>query len=189
MSLKTIRFTHWMILLIFSALCGILAKDKEVLFMSYKAAIISLSDNASKKVNDDVSVNMINEMISQEGFEVTAQMVLGDDPEELKNALIDISDNKKANLVLTSGGNGLSRHDNAPEATLAVLERLAPGFSEAIRVESMKHTPRGMLFRGVSGIRGETLIINLPGSPRAIKETLGIILPALQPAIRNMLSK
>jgi len=157
--------------------------------MGYKAAIIALSDNASKGVHEDVSGGLIREMISQEGFEVPVQMLLGDNPEELKNALIDICDNKKADLVLTSGGTGLSRQDTAPEATQAVLERQVPGFAEAIRVESMKHTPRGLFYRGVSGIRGDTLIINLPGSPRAIKETLGVILPVLEHGVRVVTSQ
>jgi len=157
--------------------------------MGYKAAIIALSDNASKGVHEDVSGGLIREMISQEGFEVPVQMLLGDNPEELKNALIDICDNKKADLVLTSGGTGLSRQDTAPEATQAVLERQVPGFAEAIRVESMKHTPRGLFYRGVSGIRGDTLIVNLPGSPRAIKETLGVILPVLEHGVRVVTSQ
>ena len=157
--------------------------------MGYKAAIIALSDNASKGVHEDVSGGLIREIISQEGFEVPVQMLLGDNPEELKNALIDICDNKKADLVLTSGGTGLSRQDTAPEATQAVLERQVPGFAEAIRVESMKHTPRGLFYRGVSGIRGDTLIINLPGSPRAIKETLGVILPVLEHGVRVVTSQ
>jgi len=157
--------------------------------MSYKAAIIALSDNVSKGVHEDVSGALIREMITQKDFEVTVQLILGDDPEELKKALIDICDNGKANLVLTSGGTGLSKQDNAPEATLAVLERQVPGFSEAIRVESMKYTPRGMFYRGVSGIRGETLIINLPGSPKAIKETLGVILPVLEHGVKIVMSQ
>ena len=157
--------------------------------MSYKAAIIALSDNASKGIHEDVSGGLIKEMISQEGFDVAVQLLLGDDQAELKKALIDICDNKKANLVLTSGGTGLSQQDTAPEATLAVLERQVPGIAEAIRVESMKYTPRGMFYRGVSGIRGETLIINLPGSPKAIKETLGVILSVLQHGVKIVTSK
>ena len=157
--------------------------------MSYKAAIIALSDNASKGIHEDVSGSLIREMISQEGFDVSVQLLLSDDPAELKKSLIDICDNKKANLVLTSGGTGLAQQDTAPEATLAVLERQVPGIAEAIRVESMKYTPRGMFYRGVSGIRGETLIINLPGSPKAIKETLGVILSVLQHGVKIVTSK
>ena len=91
--------------------------------------------------------------------------------------------------MLTSGGTGLSKQDTAPEATLAVIERQVPGISEAIRSESMKHTPRGMFYRGVSGIRGETLIVNLPGSPRAIREIMDVILPVLYHAVKTVCSE
>ena len=157
--------------------------------MNYTAAIVALSDNALKGGHEDTSGHLIREKISQEGFDASIQLLLGDNPEELKKALIDICDNKRANLVLTSGGTGLSKQDTAPEATLAVIERQVPGISEAIRSESMKHTPRGMFFRGVSGIRGETLIVNLPGSPRAIREIMDVILPVLYHAVKTVCSE
>jgi len=157
--------------------------------MSYTAAIIALSDNALKGRHEDISGDLIREKIGQEGFDASIQLLLGDDSEELKKALIDICDNKRANLVLTSGGTGLSKQDTTPEATLAVIERQVPGISEAIRAESMKYTPRGMFYRGVSGIRGETLIVNLPGSPRAIREIMDVILPVLSHAVKTVCSE
>ena len=101
----------------------------------------------------------------------------------LKEALIDICDNNKADLVLTTGGTGLSVRDNTPEATLAVIERNVPGIAEAIRIKSLSITPRAMLSRGVCGIRKTTLIVNLPGSPKGAIESLDAVLPALPHAI------
>lgn len=147
--------------------------------MSYKAIIITLSANVFLGVREDTTGTLIQEMITPEGFETETEHIMCDDPEKLTKTLIDICDNHKANLVLTAGGTGISQRDKAPEATLAVIERQVPGIAEAIRVASMAHTPRGMLYRGVSGIRGNTLIINLPGNSKAVKETFGAILPVL----------
>ena len=152
--------------------------------MAYKAAIITLSDSAAAGLREDASGPLIRGMLTEAGFEVVSQQILSDDARALSDALIDICDQHRANLVLTTGGTGFSRRDNAPEATLAVIERNVPGIAEAMRAESLKHTPRGMLSRGVSGIRGDTLIINLPGSPRAVRENLSAVLPALPHGIR-----
>ena len=124
--------------------------------------------------------------IRNNDFTVTSRHLLPDDPEALSALLRDLCDAGKADLILTTGGTGLSPRDHTPEATLAVIERNVPGISEVMRAASMKITPRAMLSRGVSGIRGRTLIINLPGSPKAVRENLEVILPTLPHALAIM---
>ena len=147
--------------------------------MAYKVAIITLSDKGAAGEREDRSGPVIRDMVVEAGYEVVSQQILSDEPGELIDALKDICDHRRANLVLTTGGTGFSRRDNAPEATLSVIERNVPGIAEAMRAKSLQITPRGMLSRGVSGIRGYTLIVNLPGSPKAVRENLEAILPAL----------
>ena len=147
--------------------------------MAYRAAIITLSDSGTKGLRADRSGPLIREMLTEAGFEVVIEQLLSDDAQPLTDALTDICDHRKADLVLTTGGTGFSPRDNAPEATLAAIERNVPGIAEAMRAASMRITPRAMLSRGVSGIRGATLIVNLPGSPKAVRENLAAILPAL----------
>lgn len=151
--------------------------------MAYRVAIITLSDSGSKGLREDRSGPVIREMVEAAGYEVVSQTVLSDDRQALTDALIDICDSHSADLILTTGGTGFSMRDNAPEATLDAIERNAPGIAEAMRVNSLQYTPRAMLSRGVSGIRKYTLIINLPGSPRAVRENLGFALPALEHGI------
>ncbi len=152
--------------------------------MSYKVIIITLSDSAVKGLREDKSAPALREAISCENdFEVTDMMILSDDRSDIENALIDICDNKKADLILTTGGTGLSARDNTPEATQAVIERNVPGIAEAMRMKSLSITPRAMLSRGICGIRGQTLIINLPGSPKGAVECLDFVLPALSHAV------
>ena len=111
-------------------------------------------------------------------------LIIPDEPEELKTELIRLADEVRADLVVTSGGTGFSMRDQTPEATLAVADRLAPGIAEAIRYQSMAVTNRAMLSRGVSVIRRQTVIVNLPGSPKAVRESLGYILDSLDHGIR-----
>ena len=151
--------------------------------MAYRVNIITLSDKGAQGLREDTSAPVLKEAITKAGFEVTDMKLLSDDPEGLKAALIDICDNRKAELILTTGGTGLSPRDNTPEATLAVIERNVPGIAEAIRMKSLSITPKAMLSRSVSGIRGTTLIINLPGSPKGALESLEVVLPALPHAI------
>lgn len=151
--------------------------------MAYRVAIITLSDSGAKGLRKDRSGPVIRDMVIEAGYEVVSQQILSDEPQELIDALTDICDNRRAQLVLTTGGTGFSRRDNAPEATLAVIERNVPGIAEAMRARSLQITPRAMLSRGVSGIRGYTLIVNLPGSPKAARENLEAILPALDHGI------
>ncbi|MCR4923804.1 MAG: MogA/MoaB family molybdenum cofactor biosynthesis protein [Lachnospiraceae bacterium] len=155
--------------------------------MTYKVAIITLSDNGSQGLRQDLSGPKIKDIMTSQGFEVVSTHILSDDPLQLKELLIDICDNKKAQLILTTGGTGFSKRDNTPEATLEVIERNVPGIAEAMRMKSLSITPRAMLSRGVSGIRKDTLIINLPGSPKAAEENLQVILPVLTHGL-NILS-
>lgn len=138
----------------------------------WRASVIVLSDSASAGTREDKSGPLAVSMLRSFGFETDEALVLPDEPEALKKELIRIADHKLADLIITSGGTGLSPRDWTPEATLAVADRNAPGIAEAIRAYSMTITKRAMLSRGVSVLRGETLIINLPGSPKAVKEGL-----------------
>ena len=129
----------------------------------YRVAIITLSDTASKGERIDESGRVIAEIVRNEGYEVVFQKIIPDE----------------ADLILTTGGTGFSKRDNTPEATRRVIERETPGISEAMRYRSLQVTPRGMLSRGVSGIRKDALIVNLPGSPKAVRECLEYAIGAL----------
>ena len=148
--------------------------------MSYKTIIITLSEVKAKGVEEkkEAPDALIREMLPAE-FEIETLNMAGCPAEELTKTLVDLCDSKKANLILTTGGSGLTKRDNAPEATQAVLEHQLPGIVEAIRAESMKRTPRGMLYRGVSGTRADTLIVNLPGKSWAVKESFEVIFPVV----------
>ncbi len=140
--------------------------------MAYRVAVITLSDKGARGEREDKSGPVICEMVKAAGYEVVLTELLNDDREGLKNELVRIADEHLADLILTTGGTGFSQRDNAPEATMDAVERNVPGIAEAMRVNSLKITPRGMLSRAASGIRKYTLIINLPGSPKAVKENL-----------------
>ena len=147
--------------------------------MAYKIAVITLSDKGASGERRDESGPLIRKMTEAEGYEVVSAEILPDGIEPLRGRLIEICDRHTADLILTTGGTGFSERDLTPEATLEAAERLAPGISEAMRLESLKITKRAMLSRGVSVIRKRTLIINLPGSPKAVKENLECILDEL----------
>ena len=151
--------------------------------MAYRVAIITLSDKGAKGEREDKSGPVIEEMVTAAGYRVVSYQLLNDDRRGLSDALIDICDNHRADLVLTTGGTGFSQRDNAPEATMDVVERNVPGIAEAMRVNGLQYTPRSMLSRAASGIRKYTLIVNLPGSPKAVRENLGYILPTLEHGI------
>jgi molybdopterin adenylyltransferase len=148
-----------------------------------KVAIVCASDKGSKGEREDLSTPVIERLCTQAGYEVTEKHMVPDDKETISSLLKALCDSGKIALVLTSGGTGLSPRDVTPESTLAIAERLVPGISEAMRAESMKITPRAMLSRGVSVQRNRTLVINLPGSPKAVEESLSFILPALKHGI------
>ena len=145
----------------------------------YRAGIVTLSDKGAAGEREDKSGAVIKEILESAGYEVVSPSLLPDEGEALKTELIRLSDQVQCDLVLTTGGTGFSRRDVTPEATMAVAERNAPGIAEAIRAYSMTVTKRAMLSRGVSVIRGGTLIINLPGSPKAVRESLEYVLDTL----------
>lgn len=145
----------------------------------FTAAVITLSDKGSRGEREDLSGPAAAQMLSEAGYEIAETLLLPDEPEQLKTQLIRLADGRQVDLIVTSGGTGFSLRDRTPEATLAVAERNAPGIAEYLRLRSMEITDRAMLSRGVSVIRGQTLIVNLPGSPRAVKESLGFLLGAL----------
>jgi molybdenum cofactor synthesis domain-containing protein len=150
------------------------------------AGILIISDKGSRGERKDESGAVIRDLLSGIGAEMTHYEIVPDERAMISARLIEWADGAGIDLILTSGGTGLSPRDVTPEATLAVVERLAPGFSEAMRLESLKKTPMGMLSRGISGIRGNTLIVNLPGSPKAVRECLEVILPAIPHAIETL---
>ena len=145
----------------------------------FTAAVITLSDKGARGERKDESGPTAARMLTEAGYEVVETLLLADDPESLKKQLIRLADSRQVDLVVTSGGTGFSMRDQTPEATLAVADRNAPGIAEAIRSQSMAITKRAMLSRGVSVIRKKTLIVNLPGSPKAVGESLGFILDSL----------
>ena len=149
----------------------------------YRAAVICASDRCFQGVREDASSPIIAEMLTGQGYEITASAVLPDEYEALRAAMMSIADENSADLIITTGGTGLAPRDVTPEATVAVIDRAVPGIPEAMRAESMKITPHGMLSRGIAGIRKRTLIINLPGSPKAVKENLACVLPTLDHAL------
>ena len=149
----------------------------------YKAAVICASDRCFQGLCKDESSTIIAEMLTGQGYAIVAATVLPDEYEALRAAMANIADEGSADLIVTTGGTGLAPRDVTPEATAAVIDRAVPGIPEAMRAESMKITPHGMLSRGIAGIRKRTLIINLPGSPKAAQENLSCILPALDHAL------
>lgn len=145
-----------------------------------QAAIITMSDSRSQSTEKaDESGAVIKEILEANDYAVVHYELISDDFEGIKNSLIRVCD-QNISLVLTTGGTGLSKRDNTPEATKAVIEKEVQGISEAMRYHSLQITPRAMLSRGVSGIRQNSLIINLPGSPKAVRENLEYIIPSLR---------
>lgn len=151
-----------------------------------RAAIITLSDKGSKGEREDGSGLIIREMIMTIGASVEHYEVLPDEKQGIVDVLSRLSDSGAIDLILTTGGTGVAPRDVTPEATREVIERELPGMAEAMRAESLKKTPRAMISRAIAGIRKRTLIVNLPGSPRAVRENLAVLLPALPHAIEKI---
>lgn len=154
--------------------------------MIITVGIITMSDKGSRGEREDISGKEIERMVMELGAEVLAYEVIPDDTAVIKAKLIEYADARKLDLVVTTGGTGVTTRDVTPEATKAVIERELPGMSEAMRAESLKKTPNAMISRAVCGIRGKTLIINLPGSPRGVRENLAVVMPALKHAIEKI---
>lgn len=147
----------------------------------YAVAVIVLSDRAASGVRPDACIPVVRETLG-DPYRIVDERVLADDPAALQAALIELCD-RHVNLVLTSGGTGLAPRDRTPQATAAVLDYEVPGIAEAMRAASMAIVKTAMLSRALAGVRDRTLIVNLPGSPKAVRETLGVILPALPHAL------
>ena len=148
----------------------------------YTAAIITISDRASAGVYEDKTGPVLIEMLKDAGYEVRETLVIPDDREQIEKTFIRLTDQHTA-LILSAGGTGFAPRDVTPEATLAVCQRMVPGIPEVMRASSMRITPRGMLSRAQDGIRDRSLIVNLPGSPKAARENLEAVLPALSHGI------
>jgi molybdenum cofactor synthesis domain-containing protein len=152
----------------------------------FKVSIITISDRGSKGEREDSSGPLIQELIKGLPAEVIHYEIIPDEKDEIAEALMKSADRLKADLILTTGGTGLSPRDVTPDATLKVIEKEVPGFAEAMRAESLKKTPHAMISRAIVGIRGASLIVNLPGSPKSVKENLSVILPALPHALSKL---
>ena len=145
----------------------------------FRAAVVTLSDKGSRGEREDKSGPILRDMLLEAGYQVVEEVLLPDEKSRIQVELTRLADGRQCDLVLTTGGTGFSPRDCTPEATMAVATRNAPGIAEAIRAHSLKITDRAMLSRGASVIRGSTLIVNLPGSPKAAREGLEYLLPTL----------
>ncbi len=151
-----------------------------------RAAILTVSDRSAQGLRSDASGPQLIGMLQSAGIDVPWSAVVPDEKEAISSKLISWADENGADLILTTGGTGLSPRDVTPEATMAVVERLVPGMAEAMRLAGLPKTPHAMISRAVAGVRGRTLIINLPGSPKGALENLQAVLPALEHAISKI---
>src|SRR5256714_5018707 len=148
-----------------------------------RAVVITISDACAAGEREDKSGEVLVELLTALGAEIIAKEIVNDDLDPLAHKLRAYADLKHVNLIMTTGGTGFGPRDNTPEATLQAIERQAPGLAEAMRIETLKNTPMAMISRGVCGIRSGALIINLPGSPKAVRESFEVIKPVLNHAI------
>jgi molybdopterin adenylyltransferase len=151
-----------------------------------RVAIVTLSDKASAGLRADASGPLLRDLLHGLGAEVGEPLVIPDDQPQIEQVLTALADSGEVDLILTSGGTGLAPRDRTPEATRAVADRLAPGFAEAMRAVSLNVTPHAMLSRAIAAVRKKTLIINMPGSPKACREHFAVIAPALDHAIETL---
>ena len=156
---------------------------------AFTAAWITLSDKGAAGEREDKSGPLIGEMLTEAGYNVVEGLLIPDEPEMLKRQLIRLADQRQVNVIFTTGGTGFSLRDRTPEATIEVCDRMTPGIAEAVRAYSMTKTPTAMLSRAAAGMRNRTLIINLPGSPKAVRECLEFLLHPLEHGIEIMLGR
>ncbi len=155
----------------------------------YKVAVLTISDKCSKGEREDKSGKIVQELIKQVPAEIVKYEIIPDEPDLIKEKLINYCDNLKVDLVLTNGGTGFTARDFTPEATREVIEKEVPGIPEAMRTSCLRFTKRAMLSRAIAGIRNKTLIVNLPGSSQGAKESLEAILEALPHGLDMVLGK
>ena len=148
-----------------------------------RAFVITVSDACSRGEREDASGEALVELLQSTGAEIVGKTIVPDDLDPLTAVLIKAADREDVNLVITTGGTGFAPRDNTPEATLAAIEREAPGIAEAMRMQTLNKTPMAMISRGVCGIRGNALILNLPGSPKGVRESFAVVAPVLNHAI------
>lgn len=153
------------------------------------AVVITVSDACSRGERKDESGEALVRLMKEIGVELVAKIIVSDERDPLSATLRSFCQREDVNLIITTGGTGLGPRDNTPEATLAVIEREVPGVSEALRAESLKFTPMAMISRGVCGVCNGTLIVNLPGSPKAVNESIGVIKPVLSHAVDLLAGK
>lgn len=151
-----------------------------------RTAILTISDSCSNGTREDISGQTIVDMLPESVFQVTQKTIVPDDLQKIADELIHFCDKNKIDIVFTTGGTGLGPHDVTPEATSSISDKLVPGISETIRAEGFKKTPNAALSRGIACIRKNTLIINLPGSPKGVRESLEVILTCIPHAIEMM---
>ena len=151
--------------------------------MGIRAVVITVSDRCARGEQEDVSGAALVELLKEAGAEVVAKEIMPDDLEPLAENLRRFAERPEVNLIVTTGGTGVAPRDNTPEATRAVIEKEVPGLSEAMRIETLKQTPATMISRGVCGLRSNTLIVNLPGSPKGVSACFAVIKPVLHHAV------
>ncbi len=152
----------------------------------FKAGVLTISDKGSRGERTDESGRAAAEMLKAAGFDPVKIKIVPDNIEQIVGTLIDWADGKELSLIVTSGGTGLSPTDLTPQAMREVIDYEVPGIAEAMRAESLRKTPHAMLSRAVAGVRGRCLIINLPGSPRGVRENLSVVLPALKHGLEKL---
>ncbi len=148
-----------------------------------RVAVITASDRCARGERDDLSGQAIGDIVESQGWHVMHYGIVPDEKDRLKEEMIRLADGEAVSVIFTTGGTGLAPRDFTPEATLEVIDKTVPGLAEVMRQESLKKTPHAMLSRAVCGVRGKTLIVNLPGSPKAVRECLDIIIPVVPHAV------
>ncbi|HEC34596.1 MAG TPA: MogA/MoaB family molybdenum cofactor biosynthesis protein [Chloroflexi bacterium] len=152
--------------------------------MQIRAAVVTVSDKGYAREREDVSGPLLADLLRGIGAEVVVQTIVPDEPENIQQTLVHLTDDLRLDVVLTTGGTGFTPRDRTPEATRSVIERETPGLAEVLRMEGYRHTPLAVLSRGTAGLRGQTLIVNLPGSPKAVREGMEVLTPILPHAVR-----
>jgi molybdopterin adenylyltransferase len=152
--------------------------------ISIRAGVVTVSDKGHAGERKDASGPLLASLLQKIGAEVVRQVIVPDERSEIERVLIEMADEAQLDLIVTTGGSGLTPRDVTPEATLAVIERQAPGLAEVLRFEGYRKTPLAVLSRGVAGVRGRTLIVNLPGSPKAVREGMETLAPILPHAVK-----